>query len=225
MSPGVGRVRPTRPDGPTDAMFPMDDPLHSPLHTPLQIIDLSVRVAGSGPAGSRYRPLAIGPAWLERSGVTGPWLVRLAANGWLRPAAEPRGPSLAAWALLCPEDLVAEHRPVRWTNHRTARRQAAPWLPERSSHPVFPPRRGSIEIHGWCLMYQPPGQVGKERLLTSSAQPGERVAVIDGSPTCPHLPAVFELPGELFDRLEYLAARGIPARPLALPTSAGSDAW
>jgi hypothetical protein len=203
-------------------MFPMDDPLHSPLHTPLQIIDLSVRVAGSGPAGSRYRPLAIGPAWLERPGVTGPWLVRLAASGWLRPAPEPRGPSLAAWALLCPEDLVAEHQPVRWTKNRTALQEAAPWLPGRSSRPGFPPRRGSTEIHGWCLMYQPPGQ---ERLLSTSAQLGDRVAVVDGSPTCPHLPAVFELPGELFDRLEHLAARGIPARPLALPTSAGSDAW
>jgi len=67
-------------------------------------------------------------------------------------------------------------------------------------------------------MYRPPEPAGGDRRRSAGACQTGRVAVVDASPAAPHLPALFELPGELFDRLEHLAAHGIPARPLALPT-------
>jgi hypothetical protein len=173
------------------------------MQDPLHIVDVCVRLAGAGPASRhRYRPLVIGQAWLERPAGSGPWLVRLTDVGWLRPAPEPYGSGLQAWAILCPEDLSPEAG-------------AAPCLscvPEGAETS----RSEEIEIQGWCLMYDPAASAAG---LSTRHVGGGRVAYVDASDGDPRMPAVFELPGELFERLEYLANRGIPARPLALPTN------
>lgn len=173
------------------------------MHDSLHIVDVAVRLPSAGTAGSlHYRPLVIGPAWLERPAGTGPWIVRLADSGWLRPATEPQGPGLPAWAILCPEDLAA-------------RGIAAPRL-RFSAGGAAGSRLGEIEIQGWCLMYAP-GSSAVGSYPRGRAARG--VAFVDAADGDVRRPAVFELPGELFERLEYLAARGIPARPLALPTA------
>jgi hypothetical protein len=60
------------------------------------------------------------------------------------------------------------------------------------------------EMYGWALMYQPPGVVGR--------------AFVDADESLPDLPACFELPLELVDRMAFLEARGIGTRPLAVIT-------
>jgi hypothetical protein len=59
-------------------------------------------------------------------------------------------------------------------------------------------------MYGWSLLYQLPGLVG--------------VARIDAGETTSDLPAAYESPQELLDRTDFLAARGIATRPLALVT-------
>ena len=60
------------------------------------------------------------------------------------------------------------------------------------------------EIYGWSLMYQPPGFHGR--------------AFVDRHEEFPELPACFELPLELLDRIAFLESRGIRTRPIALVT-------
>ena len=60
------------------------------------------------------------------------------------------------------------------------------------------------EIYGWSLMYQPPGVSGR--------------AFVDADDSLPDLPACFELPLELVDRIAFLESRGIRTRPLAVIT-------
>jgi len=161
----------------------------------LTVVNLPLRLIPGGGESSCYRPLAIGPARIVRSTSRGSWWVQVSLDGRLRPVwngtrlegvADGRR-SRDAVALLAPEDIEG------CTPPRAGRR---------------PGRRGGLarfwgsDIYGWCLMYQPPGLHG--------------VALVDAHESCDELPAYFELPLELLDRMEFLATRGIPSRALAL---------
>jgi hypothetical protein len=63
---------------------------------------------------------------------------------------------------------------------------------------------GVVEIYGWALMYQLPGMFD--------------TAAIDPHEEFDDLPAYYSSPLELVDRAAFLAARGIPNRPIALLT-------
>jgi hypothetical protein len=65
-----------------------------------------------------------------------------------------------------------------------------------------PRRRRCIDIFGWAIMIQRPGMTG--------------TASVDSHEYLPGLPAFYECPLELIDRSEFLMARGIPHRPLAV---------
>jgi hypothetical protein len=66
------------------------------------------------------------------------------------------------------------------------------------------PAPGVVEIYGWALMYQLPGMLD--------------TAAIDPHEEFDDLPAYYRSPLELVDRAAFLAARGIPNRPIALLT-------
>ena len=156
---------------------------------PLDVIDFRLRGPAGGLHRARYRPLVIGPAWLGRRALDGRWLVPVSSDGRLRPlAARPRRQD-GCGGVLTWALLIPEDAAggLRWRR----RPRGGPDL-----------RRHDGDLLGWCLLYQPCGIVGW--------------ALVDAGPPESGLPAVFELPGELFDRAEFLAARGIRSRPLAL---------
>lgn len=149
------------------------------------------------PCGRRlYRPLVVGPVLMRRPGRRVPWLVRVSADGRLAP----RLPSEAGrlerqvWRLRMSGAL-----------HRVAAALVAPQDLVGPPPRLLPDdRRPASEFYGWAIMYQLPGM----RTL-AALDPHERHA---------DLPAFYESPSELIDRTEYLAARGIPSRPIALIT-------
>ena len=159
------------------------------------VVNLPLRLIPAGGDSPCYRPLAIGLARIRRSTASGPWRVRVSLDGRLRPVwhDEPSDSATiakqcrAAIALLAPEDIQGCNL------HRDHRRSG-----RRSGLARF---RGR-DIYGWCLMYQPPGLHG--------------VALVDAHESFDELPAYYELPLELLDRMEFLARRGIPSRALAL---------
>jgi len=150
------------------------------------------------PPGSRrrlYRPLVVGPVLLRRTDPLGPWLTDVSRDGRLRP----RGPG-------SPGGLRA--RLERLQAARVACRIAAALMTPHDLSGESPPsgrlRRLRSEFYGWAIMFQPPGMAG--------------AAVVDPDQRFPDLPAFFELPLELLDRMAFLASRGIAARPLAVVT-------
>lgn len=159
------------------------------------VVNLPLRLIPARGDSPRYRPLAIGLARIRRSTTSGPWWVQVSLDGCLRPVwhDEPSESDTfemrcrAAITLLTPEDIQSR-RP-----HRDRRRSG------RCSGLT---RFRGRDIYGWCLMYQPPGLHG--------------VAMVDAHESFDELPAYYELPLELLDRMEFLARRGIPSRPLAL---------
>jgi hypothetical protein len=156
---------------------------------PLDVIDFLLRSPQGGLRRTRYRPLVIGPAWLGRRTLDGRWLVPVSTDGRLRPlAARPRRHD-GCRALLTWALLTPEDADLGLRWRRRSR--------DRSGR-----RRHDGELLGWCLLYQPRGIHGW--------------ALVDAGPPESGLPATFELPGELFDRVAFLAARGIRSRPLAL---------
>jgi hypothetical protein len=161
---------------------------------PLDVIDFLLRSPQGGLRSTRYRPLVIGPAWLGRRTLDGRWLVPVSTDGRLRPlAARPRRPA-GCRALLTWALLTPEDADLglRW---------------RRRTRDGSGRRRHDGELLGWCLLYQPRGIHGW--------------ALVDGGPPESGLPAIFELPGELLDRIAFLAARGIRSRPLALVRGRG----
>jgi hypothetical protein len=159
------------------------------------VVNLPLRLIPAGGGSPRYRPLAIGLAQIRRSTAGGSWWVQVSLDGCLRPvwheglleAGTAVKPCRTAIALLAPEDL---------------RDSVAHCLRRRPNLRGALARFRGCDIHGWCIMYQPPGLRG--------------VAVVDAHESCDELPAFFELPLELLDRMEFLATRGIPSRALAL---------
>jgi hypothetical protein len=150
--------------------------------------------AASG--GRLYRPLVVGPALLRRPGRGGRWWVRVSTDGRLLPGGSSE-----------PGRLRRRMRRLQSTGV-IQRIAAALVTPQDLTGPL--PRlvpgqqRPKTEFYGWSLMYQLPGM--------------RRVAAIDPHDRFTGLPAFFESPAELLDRSEFLMARGIPSRPLALIT-------
>ena len=196
-----------------------------------------VRLVGSGSSDSAapgrrlYRPLIVGAAILHRS--TGGW--RRSERGI--PRGSWRVDVLAGSALVpdAPRKPVDLERVVAWRQRRgdTCRVAAAlvsccdvTTLPPLSvgEEPAtsFPAKAatlacqpfedrprverapGVVEIYGWALMYQLPGMFD--------------AAAIDPHEEFDDLPAYYRSPLELVDRAAFLAARGIPNRPIALLT-------
>jgi hypothetical protein len=148
------------------------------------------------PARRLYRPLVVGPVLMRRPGCGGRWWVRVSSDGRLMPAASTE-----------PGALRRRVRRLRSTGvvHRVAAALVAPQdLAGPPPRLVPEQRRPTSEFYGWSLMYQLAGM--------------RSVAVVDPHDRFPGLPACFESPLELLDRSEFLAARSIPSRPIALIT-------
>lgn len=147
-----------------------------------------------------YRPLVVGPAILHRPAASiGPWTVAVSEDGRMLPLV-PASPEALRQAL---------------DRHRAAgmrcRIATALVCPADVLQPggavaaeVGPPGHLRSEIYGWSLIYQPRGVGG--------------VAFVDPDDAFPDLPACFELPLELVDRIAFLEARGFRTRPIALIT-------
>lgn len=60
------------------------------------------------------------------------------------------------------------------------------------------------EIYGWAIIYQLPGMRG--------------TALVDAHEQFADLPAFYESPLELIDRMDFLSSKGVPHRPIALVT-------
>jgi hypothetical protein len=152
------------------------------------------------PRPRSYRPLVVGPAILHRrEASSGPWTVAVSCDGRMLPQVPASPAALDA--------AVARHR----TAGAQCRIATALVCPADVSSPG---RRTTAddgaaaclrsEIYGWSLMYQPPDVVGR--------------AFVDAHDALPELPACFELPLELMDRIAFLEARGFRTRPLAVIT-------
>ena len=148
-----------------------------------------------------YRPLVVGPAILHRPAVgPEPWTVDLADDARLLPRAPRSGRALRAAV----DRLQAGGRQCR----------IATALICPSDVPGADGGRGPgsatgrpclrSEFYGWSLMVQPPGVRG--------------LAFVDRDEENPDLPACFELPLELVDRISFLEKRGLRTRPIALIT-------
>jgi hypothetical protein len=196
-----------------------------------------VRLVGSGssePAavGRRlYRPLIVGAAilhrttggWLrsERGIPRGSWRVDVLAGGALVPDA-PRRPldlkRVVAWRQQRGETCRVAAALVSCCDVTTLPPLSVGEEPARSlpadaptlaslpfaDRPRVEPAPGVVEIYGWALMYQLPGMLD--------------TAAIDPHEEFDDLPAYYRSPLELVDRAAFLAARGIPNRPIALFT-------
>ena len=168
-------------------------PLAMPLRARL-ITDLPIDLAAADVrAATRvYRPLVIGAAVLRRTATS--WQVPVSADGRLRPL-RPRsgpsgpGPSPARRVALA---LLAPQDMTPGAG-RAARARRVTAASERRS-----------DIYGWALLYQPRGLRG--------------MALVDRHEEFDDLPACYEWPLEMLDRADFLAARGIPTRPLLVVT-------
>lgn len=175
-----------------------------PIHP--AVIQALVRLvpATDNPAIARrprcYRPLIVGPAILHRPAAgPEPWTVHVSDDGRLLPLV-PRS-RLALRLEVDRLRTLGRHCRVATALicpadvHRTDGHATAV--------PVGKPGIRS-EFYGWSLMVQPPGVNG--------------LAFVDRDDANPDLPACFELPLELVDRIAFLESRGLRTRPIALIT-------
>lgn len=158
---------------------------------------------GRRPGGRLLRPLFAGLAILHRDARAGAaWTIDVSEDGRLLPHA-PESPE----ELQC---IVGLHRALgRQCRVGAALAQPADLAARsyRKPRPAAGPKSERLrrpEIYGWSLMYQLPGMRG--------------TAAIDPHGRFDDLPAFFESPLELIDRSVFLAARGIPNRPIAVLT-------
>jgi hypothetical protein len=153
-------------------------------------------LAGLPPRRRCYRPLVVGVAVLRQQCVGGRWVVSVSDDGRLLPVMPP------GFIRLRQEVMTLRPAGGAW------RLAAALVAPEDLAGP--PPRlvrqaeSPRLEFYGWSLLVQRPGMRG--------------LAVVDRHEQFADLPACYESPLELIDRSEFLAARGIRSRPLALVT-------
>ncbi len=160
----------------------------------------SARPEAVPPRPRCYRPLVVGPAILHRCEEgSDPWTVAVSRDGRMMPQVPASPAALDA--------AVARHR----TAGLRCRIVTALVCPADVSSPgrhtaadVGVTARLRSEIYGWSLMYQPPGASGQ--------------AFVDPDDVLPDLPACFELPLELVDRISFLESRGFRTRPLAVIT-------
>lgn len=172
------------------------------------------RISGAQPHET-YRPLVVGCVRLVRSArERGDWLVRVVRNRPVWPLTWQLPRPLAGCGGRCCDavhrSFSVAGRPARPITHRlTLGLLCGPDL--RSAGENLPPVRlqtCDADIYGWSLLYQPPRLGGQASGL----------AAVDANLDTAELPAFYESPLELCDRLDFLDRRGIPARPLALVT-------
>ena len=155
----------------------------------------------AAPQRSRcYRPLVVGPAILHRPAAgLDPWTVDVSDDGRLLPAA-PRSRHALRLEVARLQSLGR--------HCRVATALICPAdIPRKASFTTVgsagkPGLRS--EFYGWSLMVQPPGVRGRA-FVGRDAENSE-------------LPACFELPLELVDRISFLESRGFRTRPIALIT-------
>jgi len=159
------------------------------------------------------KPFVLGPILFEqRHGRDERWQVAVTANGRLQPRTPRKVASLeqvvrrhlaagvrcrVGLALITPDDFSSQFR----LSGPTDTHVQSPGHSQRSRNWQATLRS---DIYGWSLLYQLPGMRG--------------VALIDVHESFTDLPAFYESPLELLDRCSFLAARGIPTRPIALVT-------
>lgn len=162
--------------------------------TRVRLVSAEPRFDCPGRGQRVFRPLVIRPAILMRpSGSQGSWRVDV-EDGLLLPACPPTVRGIMA--------VVRYHESVG----RTCRLAAALALPVDSRDAALrrfaDTRRPCLDMFGWAIMYQLPDTTG--------------TAVVDGHEYLAPLPAFYECPLQLIDRSEFLTARGIRHRPLAI---------
>jgi hypothetical protein len=169
---------------------------HSPTITAKRVRLVPAEPVFSGHSSRKrvFRPFVIRPAILVRQlGSDGPWRVDVEGD-LLLPACPPTERGIV--------EVVRLHEALG----RTCRLAAALALPADSRESplrrLTGPRRRPIDIFGWAIMIQHPGMTGS--------------AVVDRHEHLAALPAFYECPLQLIDRSEFLTARGIRHRPLAI---------
>ena len=166
-------------------------------------------------AEETYRPLVVGCVPLQRPATSwGDWLVPLAPTGWVWPQ---------AWGVAGPTRRPGRRCRTGGDCSRSLRVFPAGPAPQRlclgllcgadlqsvaRCQPAVQLQSCVADIYGWSLLYQPQRLGGRRGGL----------AAVDPNPEVPELPAFYESPFELCDRLDFLDRRGVPARPLALVT-------
>lgn len=157
---------------------------------------LPVRLRGSvTPRAATHRLLVVARATLWRDDAEGgAWLTRVTRDGTLWPLAPPGTVGPRPWA------AVALLAPGDLGRVGRGLRRAL-----RSRRLAVPCR----EFLGWSLLYQRPGDAG--------------IARVDRDDDATEVPAFYDSPLEVCDRLAFLAGRGIPCRPLALLVDDGGD--
>jgi hypothetical protein len=154
-----------------------------------------------GPRRPRcYRPLVVGAAILHRPAVgLEPWTVDVSDDSRLLPSAPWSRQALR----LEIERLRSRNRHCRVATALICPADVPGTAAAAASGPRGKPELRS-EFYGWSLMVQPPGVRGR--------------AFVDRDDGNPDLPACFELPLELVDRINFLESRGWRTRPIALIT-------
>jgi len=145
-----------------------------------------------------YRPLIVGAAILRRLPGEARWSVSVSRDGRLLPLAPASRAGVVA-------SLTALRRAGL-----SARIAASLVTPEDVPAALLRRpgcSRPAVMFYGWALLYQLPSLRGQ--------------AWIDPHDECAELPAFYESPLELIDRADFLAARGVRTRPLAVVAQAG----
>jgi hypothetical protein len=162
-----------------------------------------------------YRPLVIGCVRLIRSAEAGgEWLVRVLRTGWIWPAAWSVGGPAGCSTQRRSTTELSDYGSVRPHLKPAGERLALGLLcgadlrPLGQGRPSMQLQYCDADMYGWSLLYQPKRLGG----------PAGGLAAVDAHPDIPELPAFYESPLELCDRLDFLDRSGIPARPLALVT-------
>lgn len=172
----------------------MDDATPAMTATRVRLVSAEPRFAVPRLGRRVFRPLMIRPAILVRpAGSQAPWRVDV-DNDLLLPACPPTEQGIL--------EVVQFHEAIG----RTCRLAAALALPADSRDAALRRlagrRRPCLDMFGWAIMYQLPGMTG--------------TALVDGHEYLAPLPAFYECPLQLIDRAEFLTARGIRHRPLAI---------
>lgn len=162
------------------------------------------RLLGSGQRLSR-RSIVLGPAILVRPDAgRGPWTLSILEDSPLEPVAHRCQDRLS-------RTICGFAR--RGLHHRMAAAIAVPADFRRrrfavAGRPATAGPHGGDRpnihrtIYGWALAYRFPDSTGP--------------ALVDPDDDVPDLPAFYESPAELIDRVIHLEARGIETRPIAL---------
>lgn len=150
---------------------------------------------------ARFRLLGSGRRLSRCSIVLGPAIL-------VRPVA-----GLGPWTVSISEDIPLESLSRRGVHHRMAAAIAVPGDFRRRRFPMagrhgMPGTHGGDRpnlhrtIYGWALAYRFPDSTGP--------------ALVDPHDDVPDLPAFYESPAELIDRIVHLEDRGVETRPIAL---------